>query len=99
MLLRSQLFWLIVCVVHRYDGEWRNDERHGRGVMIYHCDEDNTFEKYEGEWVSRSYHRSVAYLSHMRGCLYRRRAECTGEVATLTPTQVATTACGESSRP
>ena len=63
MLLKLQLLWIIMCVVHRYDGEWRNDERHGRGVMIYHCDDDNTFEKYEGEWVSRSYHRSVAYVS------------------------------------
>ena len=35
----------------KYDGDWRNDERHGHGVMTYCGDNNSIQEKYEGEWV------------------------------------------------
>lgn len=40
----------------RYEGEWRNDERHGKGSMVYASavDRDGSRkveEKYEGDWV------------------------------------------------
>jgi len=35
----------------KYDGEWRNDEKHGRGTMIYCGDKSGVQEKYEGEWA------------------------------------------------
>ena len=34
----------------KYDGEWRNDERHGKGAMIYCSKDSDVQEKYEGEW-------------------------------------------------
>lgn len=44
-----------ICVVisdgDKYDGDWRNDERHGHGVMTYCGDNNSIQEKYEGEWV------------------------------------------------
>lgn len=34
----------------KYEGDWANDKRHGKGIMLYLSDEGNTKEKYEGEW-------------------------------------------------
>lgn len=33
-----------------YEGEWANDKRHGKGVMVYTAEDGSTKEKYEGEW-------------------------------------------------
>lgn len=35
----------------KYDGDWKNDERHGHGIMTYCGENDSVQEKYEGEWV------------------------------------------------
>jgi MORN repeat len=32
-------------LMNRYEGEWRNDERHGRGTMIYCTDSSGVEEK------------------------------------------------------
>jgi hypothetical protein len=34
---------------NKYDGEWVNDKKHGRGVYHYY----STNEKYDGEWVRK----------------------------------------------
>jgi hypothetical protein len=44
----------------KFDGEWRNDERHGKGAMVYCNGDSGVQEKYEGEWVEGRMHgRSV----------------------------------------
>jgi hypothetical protein len=40
----------------KYDGEWRNDERHGKGAMIYCSKDSDVQEKYEGEWSEGRMH-------------------------------------------
>lgn len=40
----------------RFEGEWRNDERHGRGSMIYSSKDSDIQEKYEGEWIEGRMH-------------------------------------------
>jgi hypothetical protein len=34
----------------RFDGEWQNDKRHGKGMMTYVAEDGQTKEKYEGDW-------------------------------------------------
>ena len=45
----------------KYDGEWRNDERHGKGAMIYCSKDSDVQEKYEGEWVEGRMHGKGCY--------------------------------------
>lgn len=40
----------------KFDGEWRNDERHGKGAMVYCNGDSGVQEKYEGEWVEGRMH-------------------------------------------
>lgn len=54
----------------RYEGEWRNDERHGKGVMIYAATTDeagggrHVEEKYDGDWLDGKMHgRGVYYYA------------------------------------
>lgn len=54
----------------RYEGEWRNDERHGKGLMIYAAASDeagngrHVEEKYDGDWVDGKMHgRGVYYYA------------------------------------
>lgn len=38
----------------RYEGEWRSDERHGKGAMLYASEEQGDrkiVEKYDGDWI------------------------------------------------
>ena len=32
---------------HRYDGEWQNDKRHGKGIVVYKRRDGTPQEKYE----------------------------------------------------
>lgn len=34
----------------RYEGEWQNDKRHGKGKMTYAGDDGTMKEQYEGDW-------------------------------------------------
>ena len=62
----------------KFDGEWRNDERHGKGAMIYCNGENGVQEKYEGEWVEGRMHGRClaiyflfpAFIIDIRGCYW-----------------------------
>ena len=34
----------------KFEGEWQNDKRHGKGIMLYVDEQGATKEKYEGDW-------------------------------------------------
>lgn len=40
----------------RYEGEWKDDRRHGQGIVVYMSPEGEVVEKYEGQWVSGKMH-------------------------------------------
>ena len=40
----------------RYEGEWRDDKRHGKGVVTYAGPNGTVQEKYEGDWVDGKMH-------------------------------------------
>ena len=39
-----------------YDGEWREDKRHGKGTVTYAPADDGSTEKYVGDWVEGKMH-------------------------------------------
>jgi hypothetical protein len=54
--MRNYIYNVICSDGDKFEGEWRNDERHGKGAMIY-CNKDSDCqEKYEGEWVEGRMH-------------------------------------------
>jgi len=34
----------------RYEGDWKDDKRHGRGIVTYAAPDGGVAERYEGEW-------------------------------------------------
>lgn len=37
--------------MNRYDGEWQNDKRHGKGLVVYKRRDGTPQEKYEVQWI------------------------------------------------
>eukprot|EP01050_Picozoa_sp_SAG11_P001881 SAG11_NODE_88_length_17244_cov_17.187460_5_plen_99_part_00 len=52
-----------------YDGEWREDKRHGKGTVTYAPDEDGKVEKYTGDWVEGKMHGTGRY-QYSDGAVY-----------------------------
>lgn len=34
----------------KYDGEWKDDKRHGKGIVTYAAEDGSVAEKYDGDW-------------------------------------------------
>ena len=44
-----------------YQGEWRDDKRHGKGVVTYVSARGSVVEKWEGGWVTGKMHSNGKY--------------------------------------
>jgi hypothetical protein len=40
----------------KYEGEWKEDKRHGKGVVTYAGQNGTISEKYDGDWVDGKMH-------------------------------------------
>jgi len=46
----------------KYDGEWKDDRRHGKGSVIYRGADGAVVEKYEGDWFEGKMHGHGRYV-------------------------------------
>lgn len=40
----------------QYEGEWKDDKRHGKGTVTYRGQDGSIVEKYEGDWYEGRMH-------------------------------------------
>ena len=46
----------------KYDGEWKDDRRHGKGTVIYRGADGAVVEKFEGDWFEGKMHGHGRYV-------------------------------------
>lgn len=54
----------------KYEGEWREDKRHGRGTVIYAAPDGGVAEKYEGDWVDGTCLSVCSFVRLVLFCVY-----------------------------
>ena len=46
----------------KYEGQWKDDKRHGKGTVTYRGQDGNVVEKYEGDWYEGKMHGFGRYV-------------------------------------
>ena len=46
----------------KYEGEWRDDKRHGKGTVTYRGTDGSIVEQYQGEWAEGKMHGYGRYV-------------------------------------
>ena len=65
----------------QYEGDWKDDRRHGKGTVTYAAVEGGAAEKYEGDWSDGKMHGYGKYFYADGGAYEGRAGVAAGETA------------------